>query len=550
MAGAVRATTARLRRTCVTKRRRGWRFEWLRSWDEIWDPVNLDDWRATIAGGDEVHATPFMHPDLVRAWLEATGGEAAYLPYFLRATHVSGQKVLWLLVRARAWWRTGLLRQLMPVGGDLFDYHDPIVAPARRAGGVLAPGFWPALEAELRRHEGAWFDHCSFSRIRPGLLRRGRLRAARAGPPRCVRLDAYPDFAAYMAARRGSINKLARKQRKLAASGAARFRVYGPADLDAVLAWLPALEAAYRARYPEGAVTPAFLSSLVRHGLPSGVVHCSALELDGRPFSWHLGFHLNRVHYDYLCGFDAGYARLSPGLMHVHGLIEWLYAESDARVFDFLLGSEGYKARLDRRRRGDGVQRRHPQPRPLDAVAHLRAARHGARRPRRAGARPRPAGPAGARRPADAATRSVRKADRASLGTRLPAHALTLRTARPHGDPVFRPSRAVGAGRRGVCSWLKSFGGCIVRPGTWNGGMRHGSRRLDDQGTGDQHLQLRLGLPLPVQRPAHPRQLPRGRGDAHRRGALRRRAARRPEGRRRSSPGRAPSTRAAARPSR
>jgi CelD/BcsL family acetyltransferase involved in cellulose biosynthesis len=147
-----------------------------------------------------------------------------------------------------------------------------------------------------------------------------------------------------MAARRGSINKLARKQRKLAASGEARFRVYGPDEVEAVLGWLPDLERAYRARYPDGEVTPAFLRSLVSHGLPSGVVHCSALELDGRAFSWHVGFHLNRVHYDYLCGFDADYARLSPGLMHVHGLIAWLYAETDARIFDFLLGAEPYKA--------------------------------------------------------------------------------------------------------------------------------------------------------------------------------------------------------------
>ena len=164
-----------------------------------------------------------------------------------------------------------------------------------------------------------------------------------AGTGARVRLDAYPDFATYMAARRGSINKLARKQRKLAASGEARFRVYGADEVDAVLAWLPELEAAYRARYPTATSPPPSCAASCGTACPSGVVHCSALELDGKPFSWHLGFHLNRVHYDYLCGFDADYARLSPGLMHVHGLIEWLYAESDARVFDFLLGAEAYK---------------------------------------------------------------------------------------------------------------------------------------------------------------------------------------------------------------
>ncbi len=318
-----------------------WRFTWLNSWQAIWEPAHLADWRATITG-DGVHATPFMHPDLVRAWLAAHGGEAAWLPYFLRATHRSGQRVLWLLVRERGW-RGMLFRRLRPAGGGQFDYHDPIVASSRGGRDVLAPGFWPALEAELRPHAGRWFDHCAFSRIRPSCFGEGRF-VQSAGTGARVRLDAYPDFATYMAARRGSINKLARKQRKLAASGEARFRVYGPDEVDAVLAWLPDLERAYRARYPDGDVTPAFLRCLVRHGLPSGVVHCSALELDGKPFSWHLGFHLNRVHYDYLCGFDADYARLSPGLMHVHGLIEWLYAESDAHMFDFLLGAEAYKA--------------------------------------------------------------------------------------------------------------------------------------------------------------------------------------------------------------
>ena len=65
-----------------------WRFTWLDSWQAIWEPAHLADWRATITG-DGVHATPFMHPDLVRAWLAAHGGEAAWLPYFLRATHWS-----------------------------------------------------------------------------------------------------------------------------------------------------------------------------------------------------------------------------------------------------------------------------------------------------------------------------------------------------------------------------------------------------------------------------------------------------------------------------
>ena len=125
-----------------------------------------------------------------------------------------------------------------------------------------------------------------------------------AGTGALVRLDAYPDFAAYMAARRGSINKLARKQRKLAVERRER----ASASTARRARRRARLAARPRGRLPRPLsrrrVTPAFLRSLVRHGLPSGVVHCSALELDGKPFSWHLGFHLNRVHYDYICGFD------------------------------------------------------------------------------------------------------------------------------------------------------------------------------------------------------------------------------------------------------
>jgi CelD/BcsL family acetyltransferase involved in cellulose biosynthesis len=321
----------------------GWTFDWLRSWAEIWDERHLRAWREVLARGDEVHASPFMHPDVVRAWVEAHGGETVCRPYFLHARHASGQQVLWLLVRRRNPLRTGLFRLMEPAGEDLFDYHDPVVLPRQRAGGVLAPGFWPALEAELRRHEGDWFDHCSFSRIRPECFGEGRFEEA-AGRASLVRLDAYPDFAAYMDARRGSINKLARKQRKLATSGQSGLRVYRPDEVEAVLAWVPDLMAAHRARYPDSKLTAEFLESLVRHGVPAGVVFCSALELDGKPFSWHIGYSLNGVYYDYVCGFDAAHARLSPGLMHVHALIEWLYREGTTRVFDFLLGSEGYKA--------------------------------------------------------------------------------------------------------------------------------------------------------------------------------------------------------------
>ena len=92
------------------------------------------------------HASPFVHPALVRAWLEAKGGEASFQPCFLWATHPSGQELFWPLVVVAGGWRHGFVRRLLPVGaalrpfrpgGTLYDYHEPAVAPS--AGGTNRP---------------------------------------------------------------------------------------------------------------------------------------------------------------------------------------------------------------------------------------------------------------------------------------------------------------------------------------------------------------------------------------------------------------------------
>ena len=148
-----------------------WSFEWLRSWDEVWDPRHVATWRAMCEAAG-AHATPFVHPDLVRGWLGPMGGPAAYEPFFLHARHSGGQRVLWPLVRPRSGWERGLLRRLVPAGdgpgGPYFAYNDPLVAPALER--VLAPGFWPAFERELQGHAGSWFDRCTLHRMRPECL--------------------------------------------------------------------------------------------------------------------------------------------------------------------------------------------------------------------------------------------------------------------------------------------------------------------------------------------------------------------------------------------
>ena len=319
-----------------------WRFTWRRSWDEIWEPGHLARWRRAIAAPD-AHATPFMHPDVIVAWLSATGGEGAYVPFFLHARHEGGQRVLWLLVRRRVGWSAPLQLALIPAGGNLFDYHDPVVTQVRTPGEVLEPGFWLAFTAELRRHEGVWFDTCALSRIWPE-CRTGNLDfPVPVGIAPFVRLDRYADFESYMASRRKSIREQRRKWERVAAEQGLSFRHHGADGTNAVLDWLPKFEAARAARYPGSTLPAGYLRALAAAGLDLGLVAASTLMLEGRPISWDFSFLMNGIFYNYLGTFDEEFRRLSPGQIHTYLIIEWLFG-GRARVFDSLLGLEGYKS--------------------------------------------------------------------------------------------------------------------------------------------------------------------------------------------------------------
>ena len=113
--------------------------------------------------------------------------------HFLHAAHPSGQRVLWPLVRPRAGWKQGFLRRLIPVGnggepfrqqGDALRLPRPGGRPGGSPGQRIAPGFWPALVAEITRHEGAGSTSACCPGSAPtasGIRPRGSLTT----PPRC-----------------------------------------------------------------------------------------------------------------------------------------------------------------------------------------------------------------------------------------------------------------------------------------------------------------------------------------------------------------------------
>ena len=115
---------------------------------------------------------------------------------------------------------------------------------------------------------------------------------------------------------------------------------FGPAG--AALAWLPDLEAAQAARYPETVLAPSLLTNLVGHGIDSGLVGCSVLRIDGEAASWRIDYRLGDTLYLGFCAIDLRHGQHSPGTLHTHAVLAW-HAARGLGAYDLLIGSQGYK---------------------------------------------------------------------------------------------------------------------------------------------------------------------------------------------------------------
>ncbi|CAN5726579.1 hypothetical protein BH23PSE1_BH23PSE1_09030 [soil metagenome] len=322
-----------------------WSFSWLRGWDEVWDEAHLSQWRGAFLPGSGARVLPFMHPDVVRAWVRAHAALRPE-PFFMTARHSDGRQAQLLFVRLRSTWRRAYVRRMIAVGENLFDYNEPLVLPSPAGATDLGAEFWSAFFREMGRRAGRWFDT-----MPPLKLRDSSLGDAATGKPaeeaiRVFRLDRHADAEAYLMSRSKPFRRAIRKAEKtLQGMGELAFKVHGPDDLDAVMAWMPTFAAHRASRYPGSAPASAqerYFSILAQEGIASGVVHCSSLTLDGRGLAWEVNFHVMGVFYRYACAFDADYVFVSTGSLLNFRNIEWLMANG-AHTYDFMRGAESYK---------------------------------------------------------------------------------------------------------------------------------------------------------------------------------------------------------------
>jgi CelD/BcsL family acetyltransferase involved in cellulose biosynthesis len=237
------------------------------------------------------------------------------------------------------------VRQLRPVGEDLFDYNDPIVRGPRLSAdeaATLLETFWIALFGKVLDGSRDGFDDLKIARVRSQFVGKGQVwKAAELAP--FVDLTKYSSYETYWGSRSSSLRQdVGRNIRRLSSLGKLEYRDYPRDRWEDALNWIPRLEAARSSRYPDSALPTGYLERLARAGA-SAPTHLSALLLDGRDISWHVGFYIDGIFYWYIPMFEAALGNYSPGKVHLHFAIQAL-CRNGGIGFDFLRGVEAYKS--------------------------------------------------------------------------------------------------------------------------------------------------------------------------------------------------------------
>jgi CelD/BcsL family acetyltransferase involved in cellulose biosynthesis len=315
-----------------------WKFEWLTSWEEIWDPDFVNEWQNWM---ESTHgAAVFYEPSVVKAWILTYAKLHSIQPRFLIARFNNSGIVFLPLVYIRHNWKSAWLRMLLPVGYTEFDYHDPIVVGSSDV--LVAKSFWKVFSEELLNRWKGDFDVAIINGLRMKSLPNDIKDKPSDSAP-FINLMRYGSIQEFMKgvsqSLRGDIN---RQMRRLEQLGKIELHVYANNEMSAALMSLKTMLEEHKTKWPKSYKAPGFHELLIRNCLNSGILHISELLLDNQPISWHIGFNYKSRYYWYMPVYRPEFQQYSPGKMHLYMCIAEALRKG-ITVFDLLKGDEDYK---------------------------------------------------------------------------------------------------------------------------------------------------------------------------------------------------------------
>jgi CelD/BcsL family acetyltransferase involved in cellulose biosynthesis len=309
-------------------------------------------WDDVVACG--ARSTIFSTWDFLESsWLgfAQPGGNRLAIFVFREEGKVIGFMPLRLSVRRRL----GLpLRRLAPLAAWNADYHEPLVAPARRERECA-----DALLSCLERHRDEWDsislegtdeEHCSLQAVRAWAARRPaiRLLEKRLSPSPYIDLDRGDALERLGPGARKSVRRC---RRQLEAEGPVSIEVcQEPGQMDAALdAYLDLEHRSWKRESAQGVgkdeTNRAFFRQLLPRLAAGGRALLMFLKLGERRIAGNIDLLLGTTAYSSQTAFDQAYARFSPGNVLLSLGLPW-HAERGIRRYELFALFLGHKQRF------------------------------------------------------------------------------------------------------------------------------------------------------------------------------------------------------------
>src|SRR5215210_360880 len=295
--------------------------------EEITDLEDLEslrsDWSALCDGSPRT--TPFQRPEWLLAWLRAFRPATPWILAARREGRLAALAPLLLYPKDGE-------RTVAFCGGGVSDYLDVVTDPESEDEATAA------LLGHLAARRERW-DACDFEPLPAGspLLR--------VDPPQSLSARTEPrDVCPILlpeAIHTRQLANLRKYRRKAEALGKLELKTADEGSWEEMLDVLLRLHAARRPM-PDGGSLRAFHREAAAGFLARGSLALHVLCLDGRPMAALQGFRERDTLFCYRQGFDAEWAKLSPGVMVVGAAIEDAVRRGVSRI-DFLRGREPYK---------------------------------------------------------------------------------------------------------------------------------------------------------------------------------------------------------------
>jgi CelD/BcsL family acetyltransferase involved in cellulose biosynthesis len=321
----------------------GWRFEWKRSWPDVWAPDFVDRWNRLRRASPTAHV--YQNPAVVRAWAETCGASVRAEPLVGMAVGPGGVEVLvpWTVHRVRG--RVAARRQLAYAGDDLFGYHDPLAA-GDAVDATDWSDFWQSARAAVSDlHDQAIFRAVG-ARLAPAGAEPSGDKSSVLHFSGAAGFDRL--FESCSASHRGDVRRC---RRRLAERGEVSLWVAGRDEGEQALAdWKTGGAPAYRdlwTRRNRRNTTwrpglDDLLARLLTQGLAEGWGHYTVLRVDGESIAWHVGLADSGRLYWWIPAHRYECQSFSPGKLLLAAVIEHLMKQG-WRELHFLAGEHAYK---------------------------------------------------------------------------------------------------------------------------------------------------------------------------------------------------------------